>query len=309
MDFQVIHIIFLMRSKFMSNSNLTRKAVKKALMGAAILATTPVLAKGAGAGQGDAAGGKSQLGVNHLSLDQEPGRNATICASPESVSSKTGSNLTPNDLNIAVDPFENAYIDVIFHVRDLLAHGQDHLLFLAYSSQTTPEGSPNIPTPKSKNELRLNMSQAEILAVFQVPAQTMLTQAPTRLGMANPAPHSTVTFKVNLDTSVLPRFMDNDEKAYLQAGLIPAAEYDELLNNNKADNMILSELDTIGFVKTKCPDNNASMGIDVADKDSGEKQDGMIKVVGFHSEKEPEKPPVTKTRATASASAEVSITK
>ena len=47
----------------------------------------------------------------------------------------------------------------------------------------------------------------------------------------------------------MPRFIDTDEKAYFQAGLIPADEYSELLNNKKVDNLIWSELDTIRFVK------------------------------------------------------------
>lgn len=226
----------------MSNTT-TKKAIKKALIGATVLAAAPAFAK-TGGGSTE---GKSQLGVNHLSLDVTPGSGVTACASDAQVATKTGSNLTPNDLLLAVDPFETTYIQVGFHVRDILASKDDHMLFLVYSPATSP--SPQLPTPKSENKLQLDMSAMEILAIYNIPKQAMIPQPATRIGAANPAPHAEVSFSVNLDTSTLPVFMQNNEKAYLQAALITTSAF----NANKLDQMILSELDTIGFVKMTCP--------------------------------------------------------
>jgi hypothetical protein len=234
----------------MSNTTQTKKAVKKALIGATVLASAPAFAK-TGGGTTE---GKSQLGVNHLSLDVTPGRGVTACASDAQVATKTGSNVTPNDLILAVDPFASSYIEIMFHVRDILASKDDHMLFLVYSPAISP--SPQLPTPKSENKLQLDMSAMEILAIYNIPKQAMIAQPSTRLGAANPAPHSEVSFSVNLDTSTLPVFMQNNEKAYLQAALITKSAYEA----GKLDQMILSELDMIGFAKMSCPEANPDTG-------------------------------------------------
>ncbi|HAI68562.1 MAG TPA: hypothetical protein DCM38_03890 [Gammaproteobacteria bacterium] len=229
----------------MSNTT-TKKAIKKALIGATVLASAPAFAK-TGGGSTE---GKSQLGVNHLSLDLTPGRGVTACASDAQVATKTGSNLTPNDLILAVDPFASTYIEVGFHVRDIIASKDDHVLLLVYSPTTSP--SPQIPTPKSENKLQLDVSALEILAIYNLPKQAMLSQPSTRLGAANPAPHSEVSFSVNLDTSTLPVFMQDNEKAHLQAALLTKSAFEA----GQYDRMILSELDTIAFVKMTCPTAN-----------------------------------------------------
>ncbi|MCK5719447.1 MAG: hypothetical protein KAH84_05780 [Thiomargarita sp.] len=234
----------------MSNKN---SVLKKTLVGATLLATSPAWAKGGG---GMSEGGKSQLGVNHLSLEVTPGYACAVCADVKAVENgKTASNLLPNDLTVAVDPFATSYIELTFTVRDILAQNRNHVLFLVYSPRTSP--SPQIPTPRSENKLELDLSALEILAIYSIPSQTMLAQRPTRLGAANPSPHSSVSFSVNLDTSILPIFMRNSEKAYLQAALMTTEAFD----NGQYDEMILSELDTIGFVQNQCPENNASIAV------------------------------------------------
>ncbi len=226
----------------MSNTT-TKKAIKKALIGATVLASAPAFAK-TGGGSTE---GKSQLGVNHLSLELTPGRGVTACASDAQVATKNGSNFTPNDLILAVNPFASTFIEVGFHVRDILASKDDHVLLLVYSPTTSP--SPQIPTPRSENKLQLDVSALEILAIYNLPKQAMLSQPATRLGAANPAPHSEVSFSVNLDTSTLPVFMQNNEKAFLQAALLTKSAFEA----GQYDRMILSELDTIGFVEMTCP--------------------------------------------------------
>lgn len=235
-------------------SGINKKVVKKIAIGATLLATSPVWAKDDGGGL--TTGGKSQLGVNHLSLEETPGQNAIVCASDENSNSKTGTNIVPNDITIAVDPFANAFIELQFTVRDVLAQDKDHVLILVYSPKTSP--SPEIPTPRSINKLGLNLSALEILAIYQIPSQTMLPQGSTRLGAASPQPHSAVTFSVNLDTGVLPTYIRNNEKVYFQAALLSQENFDA----GNFPEMILSEMDTLAFEQISCPDGYGSAGVD-----------------------------------------------
>lgn len=277
---------------------MNKKAfAKKALTGAVLLATSPAWGKGQGGGN---AVGKSQLGVNHLSMEIVPGAYCTVCADMPAINGKTGSNIMPNTMSVAVDPFQTRYIELIFQVRDILAQGQDHVLFLLYSPQKSP--SPQIPTPRSLNGLELDMSAMEILAIYNIPAQQMMAQPQTRLGQANPAPHSTASFSVNLDTAILPTFMDNEEKAYLQAVLMKKEDFDI----QKYSESILSRLYTLGFVQMTCPENNASISVGV-DPETGTSEDAAGEQV------DPGTMTVTDTdgnvtKVTATASAEASAT-
>jgi hypothetical protein len=280
-------------------SKVNKKSfAKKALTGAVLLATSPAWGKGQGGGN---AVGKSQLGVNHLSMEIVPGAYCTVCADQDALNGKTGSNIMPNTMTVAVDPFQTRFIELIFQVRDILAQGQDNVLFLLYSPQKSP--SPQIPTPKSLHGLELDLSALEILAIYNIPAQEMIAQPQTRLGQANPAPHSTASFSVNLDTSILPTFMDGNEKVYLQAVLLKKEDYD----TQKYSESILSDLDTLSFVSMTCPENHASISVDVApatgqDTDlAGEQIDpGTMTVTDTGGN-------VTKVTATASAEASATV--
>ena len=270
-------------------SEFNKKTIaKRALAGAALLAAAPAWAK---TGGGASEGGKSQIGVNHLSLDVAPGYACAVCAEKQDVEAgKTNSNITPNNLSIAVDPFESSYIELVFTVRDVLAKSDDHVLFLVYSPQTSP--SPQMPTPKSLNKLGLDMSAMEILAIYNIPAQQMVAASPTRLGAANPAPHSAVSFSVNLDTGILPTFMEGNEKAYLQAAFMTKANFDA----GRYDTLILSEMDTLSFVKMECPENNASISVKGGSGDDS----GTMTVTDYEGD--------TVKSVSASATAEASVT-
>jgi hypothetical protein len=61
---------------------------KKALMGAALLATAPAAVKASGGGSTE--GSKSQRGVNHLTLEEAPLENITICVPGKSATDITG---------------------------------------------------------------------------------------------------------------------------------------------------------------------------------------------------------------------------
>jgi hypothetical protein len=167
---------------------------------------------------------------------------------------KAGGNLTPNTFDVAINPFVSS-IEVVFTVRDILAHDEDLIVFLAYAPKTS--ASPQLSTPRSVNELKLDLSALEILAMYHIPAQGMLKQQSTRFGAANPAPGSALSFRVNLNTSTLPKFLQDQEKAYIQAASIPKADFEA----GRFDTMILSELDTVGFVD-QCPENETLMAMD-----------------------------------------------
>ncbi|SEH08898.1 hypothetical protein [Candidatus Venteria ishoeyi] len=226
-----------------------KKQTQNALIGAAMLVGAPAaMAKGAGT----ATGGKGMLGVNHLSLDEMPGANMRMCSNDET--NVTGSNLVSNDLTIAIDPFASSYIELVFTVSDIPANDQDHVLFLVASNKESL--SPQIPTPRSINDFKLDMSGLEILAIYDVKKQSLMHQGKTRWGQANPAPTSKVSFKVNLDTATLPTMMRNGENVvYLQAAMLRSVDY----SSGSFDNMILSEMDKLTFAQNDCPGQFVAM--------------------------------------------------
>ncbi len=255
-------------------SNVT----KKILVGATLLATSPAWGKNGpmsicsgSSGQGVSTGCKDQPGVNYLVVDQMPGPNTRICADNSDATTKSGVSLLPNRLTVAVDPFEDAYIELVFGVSDIVANDEAHVLFLVYSPKLSP--SPQMPTPRSKHKLKLDLAALETLAIYDVPALPLRAQPQTRLGQANPAPTSKISFKVNLDTSTLPTFMrDGSGLIFLQAALLRADKY----ASGDFSGMIMSEVDRIQFVK-ECPstmsycemDDNGTLTTVLRDDDGG----------------------------------------
>jgi len=228
---------------------------QKALTGAALLALSSAAKSASIPTTGTTVGGAGQLGVDHLSLDEMPGRALTICSNGKS--SQMGTNITANDLAVAVDPFASRSMELVFIVSDVPASTQDHILFLVYSTGLSP--SPQIITPRSIRKLELDMTYNEIAAMYNVPKQLMIAQDPTRIGEANPAPMSKVVFRVNLDTSKLPVLMMDGSPTpiYAQAALIRKVDFD----SGKFDNMILSEVDKVTFVKNTCTSQDGGVTV------------------------------------------------
>jgi hypothetical protein len=243
-------------------SQTKKKTIQNTVAGGLLIATGTVSAKGGGAGTTE--GGKNQLGVNHLSLEQSPGRNAIVCADPNANAGKGGTNIMPNDITLAIDPFAKGQIALEFIVRDIIAHNQDYILILAYSSHISP--SPQVPTPISTKKLQLDINRAEVIAIMNIPAQQMLPQGATRLGAADPTPHSAVTLSINLSKQTLPTFINQNEKAYFQAALVPKTDFQ---SGNIFEYMILSELDTVGFLENECAAGSSTI--------SAGNDDGMSK--------------------------------
>jgi hypothetical protein len=282
-------------------SNLNKKAfAKKALTGAVLLATSPAWGKGQGHGGGYFVG-EAGLGITHLSLEIAPGAYCSVCADKPAFDERTGSDIMPNTMTVPVDPFQTRFIELIFQVRYILAQGQDHVLFLLYSPQKSP--SPQMPTPKSLCKLELDLSALEILTIYNIPAQNMIAQPKTRFAQANPAPRTSISFSVNLDTSILPTFMDSNEKLYFQAALLKKEDFDA----GQDSEAIMSCLDTLSFVKMTCPERYAGIHVGI-DPETGTTEDsagnpvdpGTKTITDFDGN-------TTKVTATASAEASAPV--
>ncbi len=225
------------------------KINKKALMGAALLATAPTI-KAQGTGGGSTEGSKSQRGINHLTLEEAPLENITLCVPSKSAAGLTGNfKYLPDKVAVVTNNWDGSFVKMTFIVSHMTAVSHDRLLFLAYSQDLSP--SPQIPTPKSINKLELNLDNAEIVGIYDVKSFGMKAQPETRIGAGNPAPRVKWEFDINLDTNIIPDMVigSNDNVIYMQAALIRKSDYEA----GKFDGMILSEVDTIQFVK-ECPD-------------------------------------------------------
>jgi len=242
---------------------MSKSHFKKPLIGA-LFATASAAVK-AGDGGGVTEGGKSQLGVNHLTLEELPSENIKICL-PEGMS-KTAENgnfhFMPDSISVVIPPFETNVVKLSFVVSHMISHEDDHVLILIYSQKKTLE--PQIPTPKSLNKLGLDLNSMEIVGLYNIPALNMEPQAKTRIGQANPAPRSKMEFDVNLDTTSIPDIMnDGANEIYLQAALLKKSDF----ANGTFDMMILSEVDTIRFEQNECPEGHIVFG---AENESGGK--------------------------------------
>jgi len=266
-------------------SNVNKKAfAKKALAGAVLLATSPAWVKTASGGD---AVGKSQLGVNHLALDIVPGRNVAFCASHENIATKTGSDATPNEFSVAINPLKTNTVPIKFYVSTIWPSSQDYYIALIYSP--TLLLSPAIMTNKSRNDFLLDLHSLEILALYTVagtpPGNSLALNPPTHIGRIAPPVGSDFDFLLNLDTSILENI--TEDNVYIQAVLIPKADFDA----QKYSQAIMSEVNTLHFVE-ECPPNTIS-----AAKDG----DGTLTVTDQQGD-------VLKTRVTASAEANATVT-
>jgi hypothetical protein len=246
-------------------SNFKLAQLKKPLLGVALMKTASA-ALAFENGKVEDGCGKSSLVISDLRLDEMPGKNATICIHPQKQEFKEkeclpenhfyGNQFLSNEFTVLISPFESSEVEIFFMVSEVIAakNDKDHLLLLAYSQKLTP--SPDIPTPKSLNKLQLDINTLEVLGLYDVPAIPLLDQPATRIGRANLLSYSNMRIKVDLDTETVATMMVKDRDTihrstiYLQAALLPRSDFDSGVFNN----MILSEVDTIHFVKDeKCP--------------------------------------------------------
>jgi hypothetical protein len=235
----------------MSNFKLN----KKAIMGAALLATSPTI-KAGGTGGGFTQGSKSQRGINHLTLEEAPLENVTICARSFGLGLTGNFRYLQDKIAVIIDSHQHNFVKMTFVVSHMTAMDYDRLLLLAYSPKLSL--SPQIPTPKSINKLELDLTTTEIIGVYTVSAFGMKQQPPTRIGRGNPAPRVKWEFDINLDTTEIPLMMsEGQDTIYVQAALIKRSDFEA----EKFDGMILSEMDTIQFVQNECSPGLTEFGV------------------------------------------------
>ena len=206
---------------------------KKTLIGAALLATAPTVKAGdnskTSSGSGLSEGGKSQRGVNHLTLEEAPGflrkdetetldrlnRQIKICV-PSSTVSKTGEyHFLPDSIVVAVDPFETNVIRMTFLVSHIVAGNQDRVLVLGYSEKRTP--TPPFPTPFSKKKLELDIDTFQMLGLYNVPALPQTGQGETPIGQASAEPRAKIEFDVKLSPQKISSMMNTtNDTIYVQ---------------------------------------------------------------------------------------------
>lgn len=220
---------------------------KKALMGAALLATAPTV-KADGTERSSAEESKSQRGITHLTLDEAPLENITVCVPGKSMTAITGNfRYLPDKLAVVLNPFETDSVKMTFVVSHMTAMAYDRMLFLTYSQQLS--AFPQIPTPKSINKLGLDLESLEIIGIYEVSSFGMTAQPGTRIWADNPAPRIKWEFDVKLNTlEILSMMNKGNDTIYVQAALMKKSDFEA----EKWDSMILSEVDTIQFVP-KCP--------------------------------------------------------
>jgi len=243
---------------------------KKALMGAALLATAPTV-KADGTGRTSAEISKSQRGITHLTLEEAPLENITTCVPGKSMIDLTGDfRYLPDKLAVVLNPFETDSVKMTFVVSHMTAMAYDRMLFLTYSQQLSV--SPQIPTPKSINKFRLDLESLEIIGIYKVSSFGMTAQTETRI-WAEPALRIKWEFDVKLNTLEILTMMNNgNDTVHLQAALIKKSDFER----GKWDSMILSEVDTIQFLPNECPQTMEQEGIQVRVTEICADKEGII---------------------------------
>jgi hypothetical protein len=188
------------------------------------------------------------LGVDFLTLDEQPTENATVCMPVDDPTKKFGG-LGADNPSIVVNSSVKKSFKVRFIVSDMTAIDEDRVLFLVYSTKMSP--SPQIITREEGPELGLELSEMEILGFYQIPALYARRQEPTKVGQAIAEPTSKITVEVNFNQSKLDDLIRRGkETIYVQAALLKLTEFQDGLY----EEMILSEMDSLTFVPDECPD-------------------------------------------------------
>ncbi len=227
------------------------RALRSSVLGITALATNAVWGKG-GTNIEDG------LGVGFLTLEEIPGQNVAVCLQQSNTgkSSNNSNNynddkggVLPDALSIVVDPFEGNTIKMLFTISEMIASDENRVLVLIYSTKSSP--TPQMRSHLSSPPLGLDLEEMQIMGFYNIPAIQLEPQESTELGIANPRPTSVVTVNFNFDTSKLVEKINaGNNTIYVQAAMIKASDFE----NNDFDNMILSEMDTLQFVK-ECPTN------------------------------------------------------
>jgi hypothetical protein len=223
--------------------------LKNTLISATLLATAPTVKGYCGIETESSETSKSQRRINHLTLEEVPLENLTLCVPGKTTTALTGDfRFLPNKLSVVIEPLvEN--VKLAFIVSQITACDKKRKLILIYSTQLASP-SPQILTPKSINKLELDLEFSEIMGIYNIPEFGLETQPKISMITGEQTSNIKWAFNIPLDNlEILKMMRSGYDRIYVQAALLESEAYE----SGKFDQMILSEVDTIHFVLNKCP--------------------------------------------------------
>ncbi|SEH05026.1 hypothetical protein [Candidatus Venteria ishoeyi] len=250
---------------------------KNVLAGAALLTAAGVKAEANDAcvqevNTGGLVGSKLSLGYNHLTLDESPAQNVTVCTPNNDIwDTKTGRTQTmPDEMSVAVQLGQTHTTQLRFTIGDIVPEDNDRYLFLLAGTSRLP--SPSFDSTRSVYKFCLG-GQVEWLAWYDIPKRTISEQEETAflartvnsIGMADYNQADKVVVKFNFENAKLSTFLASGESTlYVQAGLIDKKEWDDAMAGKgiNIDSLIFSEIDKITLMNGSCPDGYTAQTAD-----------------------------------------------
>ena len=223
-----------------------KKKLSAKLLGGKLLVAAPI----AFAGGKDTMG--TGTGMRRLALDEFPRANANVCYAVNQ--QINNAQVVPDNITVAV-PAGATSVKMAFTVGDVIANGQNQVLFLVYSNTRSTKA--DITSSVSEYQVGVPLDgNLGVLGIYNLPAIQSQPQSPSAVGTASSDVRSKLVFDVVLDPAKISALKaSGNNQFFFQAGLINEADY-------KASNyssMLLSEVDTISFIQGACPTGNANI--------------------------------------------------
>lgn len=200
------------------------------------------------------AGGKSTMGTSRLSIDELPVANADVCYSVDQ--QINNAQLVPDTLTVAI-PSSATSVSMAFTVGDVIANGQDRLLFLVYSNTQTSQA--DFVSTVSDYQLGVPLANIGVLGLYTLPAIQSQPQTPSVIGQASSDVKSKLVFNIALDSANIAALQATGQnQLFFQAGLVNKSDFEA----GNFSSMVLSEVDAISFIQGSCPTGNANISAD-----------------------------------------------
>ncbi len=184
------------------------------------------------------------FGINSITL-ASPGKKIKSCDVPKGVTRQHDPK-PQGILSLAFDPKANQSATLKFDMSEISGSQEERVLILLYSPCLSK--TPQIQTPKSKQDLVLDTQAMKVMANYPVPAIM-----PAKGNRASTAT-TKMSFELNLDTGFLAHQVNaGDDTAYLQAALLPKADFEK----QNYSNVQLSKLQAIQITPNTCPTDAA----------------------------------------------------
>jgi len=177
------------------------------------------------------------FGINSITLESTR-KKIKSCAVPKGVTRQNDPK-PQRILSLAFNPKANHSAALKFDMSEISGSQEERVLILLYSPCLS--NTPQIETPNSKQKLVLDKQNMQVMANYPVPAVTAVkgNLATTRM-----------SFEVNINTGFLAHQVKaGDDTAYLQAALLPKADFEK----QNYSNVQLSPLQAIQITPRKCP--------------------------------------------------------